>query len=216
MSSESSPFASLLPRSKGGLNGSLTPARRRQPRASQNGVSDDAAGTYPATPRAGASPPRRSRSSLGDLTDYLSDKNSSKGNVSVVRTSLDGPMTVAAAANGLGGYCLTDTEARINELERTEFDLKLRLYYMEERLEEAAGGTSTSFLHKEIADAKRVGDACKSSSVMHTYSSHAGRMLAIGYPDRRIQRGSDDGPDCTGHIAGTAGCRLVWALHDVR
>lgn len=54
------------------------------------------------------------------------------------------------------GYSLTDAVAKIDELERAEFDLKLRLYYTEERLEEAAGGASAAYLHQEIANAKRV------------------------------------------------------------
>lgn len=54
------------------------------------------------------------------------------------------------------GISLQETEERIRQLERAEFDLKMRLFYTEERLEEAAGGTDAVQLHREVAHAKRV------------------------------------------------------------
>lgn len=71
---------------------------------------------------------------------------------------VDGPAEVgdgdrlAAGA----GISLQETEGRIRQLERAEFDLKMRLFYTEERLEEAAGGTDAVQLHREVAHAKRV------------------------------------------------------------
>lgn len=54
------------------------------------------------------------------------------------------------------GISLQETEARIDELERSEFDLKLKLFYMEEQLESASGGEDVLHLHKEVMDAKLV------------------------------------------------------------
>lgn len=51
---------------------------------------------------------------------------------------------------------MQETEARIDELERSEFDLKLKLFYMEEQLESASGGGDVLHLHKEVIDAKLV------------------------------------------------------------
>lgn len=60
--------------------------------------------------------------------------------------------------SGVGGegISLQETEARIGDLERREFDLKLKLFYMEEQLEQAAGGADALQLHKEVMDAKLV------------------------------------------------------------
>ncbi|CAN0287241.1 unnamed protein product, partial [Pylaiella littoralis] len=52
------------------------------------------------------------------------------------------------------GISLQETETRIVELERSEFDLKLRLFYMGEQLELASGGADVLQLHKETMDAK--------------------------------------------------------------
>lgn len=54
------------------------------------------------------------------------------------------------------GISLQETEARIDELERGEFDLKLKLFYMEEQLAAAASGDDVLHLHKEVIDAKLV------------------------------------------------------------
>ncbi|CAM9350410.1 unnamed protein product [Ectocarpus sp. 6 AP-2014] len=62
------------------------------------------------------------------------------------------PLSGCAAGNG--GINLQATEAKIDELERGEFDLKLKLFYMEEQLELAAGGTDVLQLHKEVMEAK--------------------------------------------------------------
>lgn len=51
---------------------------------------------------------------------------------------------------------MQETEARIDELERNEFDLKLKLFYMEEQLESASGGDDALHLHKEVIDARLV------------------------------------------------------------
>jgi len=55
------------------------------------------------------------------------------------------------------GISLQETEARIDELERSEFDLKLKLFYMEEQLQAAVGGVDVLQLHREVMDAKQVG-----------------------------------------------------------
>lgn len=54
------------------------------------------------------------------------------------------------------GISLQETEARIDELERGEFDLKLKLFYMEEQLASATSGDDGLHLHKEVIDAKLV------------------------------------------------------------
>lgn len=54
------------------------------------------------------------------------------------------------------GISLQETETRIVELERSEFDLKLRLFYMGEQLDLASGGADVLQLHKETMDAKLV------------------------------------------------------------
>lgn len=51
---------------------------------------------------------------------------------------------------------MQETEARIDELERGEFDLKLKLFYMEEQLASASSGDDILLLHKEVIDAKLV------------------------------------------------------------
>lgn len=51
---------------------------------------------------------------------------------------------------------MQETEARIDELERSEFDLKLKLFYMEEQLQAAVGGVDVLQLHREVMDAKQV------------------------------------------------------------
>lgn len=68
------------------------------------------------------------------------------------------------------GISLQETEARIDELERSEFDLKLKLFYMEEQLEAAVGGVDVLQLHREVMDAKQVG-ACTSLSALYALSS---------------------------------------------
>eukprot|EP00903_Cladosiphon_okamuranus_P007268 g7046.t1 len=53
------------------------------------------------------------------------------------------------------GISLQETGARIDELERGEFDLKLKLFYMEEQLAAATNGDNDVLhLHKEVIDAK--------------------------------------------------------------
>lgn len=54
------------------------------------------------------------------------------------------------------GISLQETEARIDELERSEFDLKLKLFYQEEQLVSASSGDDLLHLHKEVIDAKLV------------------------------------------------------------
>ena len=146
MPEDSTAFSSLEPhpRSKEGINGSLTPARRqrrlsydRSPLAFQKIADDqkrDNATAYPSIADQNPLPERRGSRGYGSL-----DANS-------------GPRLA-----GGEGISLQETEARIHELERSEFDLKMRLFYAEEQLEDAAGRADAVQLHREVADAKRVG-----------------------------------------------------------
>lgn len=158
MPAGSTAFSSLEPKphNNEGINGSLTPARpHRRPQQQQSYSSaqkytndHDSRGT-----RAGntsyahlhATPSNpRERSPLRQGREHGSDR----------------PFSVAAAVGKLAaggeGISLQETEARIEELERSEFDLKMRLHYTEERLEEAVEGSDALQLHREIAHAKRV------------------------------------------------------------
>lgn len=128
------------PRSKEGINGSLTPARRQRrlsfennPASSQKTTNnkrcdDDCTGARNPLPERKGSPEYERLASSGDRLDA-----------------------------GGEGISLQETQARIQELERSEFDLKMRLFYTEEQLENAAGRADAVQLHREVADAKRVG-----------------------------------------------------------
>lgn len=167
MPADSNAFSSVdsKPRLGEGLNGSLTPARRNRQQQPfslhhQQKLTNDVGGipSFPSSfppPNLAATaayplardydPSRQAQFSLGD-----------RGG----RDGFGGATTAASSALGRvaggGGISLQETEARIDELERSEFDLKMRLYYTEERLEEAAGGTDALQLHREVAHAKRV------------------------------------------------------------
>lgn len=142
----STAFSSLEahPRSKEGINGSLTPARRQRrlsfhdnplssPKTNNNKKCDDVT-AYPTTGDQKPLPERRGSRGYGSL--------GSSGD------------RLAAGGEGIS---LQETQARIQELERSEFDLKMRLFYAEEQLENAAGRADAVQLHREVADAKRVG-----------------------------------------------------------
>lgn len=80
------------------------------------------------------------------------------------------------------GISLQETEARIDELERSEFDLKLKLFYMEEQLQAAVGGVDVLQLHREVMDAKQVG-ACTSLSALYTLlSAGFGKLCSADNP----------------------------------
>lgn len=142
----STAFSSLeaQPRSKEGINGSLTPARRQRrlsfhtnPLSSQKTTNDeksDDVAAYAGTGDQNTLPERKGSREYGRLASS-GDRLEARGE----------------------GISLQETQARIQELERSEFDLKMRLFYAEEQLANAAGRADAVQLHREIADAKRVG-----------------------------------------------------------
>lgn len=137
------------PRREGGLNGSLTPLRpRRAP--SQHLTESNTPGHVDNTLQYGA------KSNALGLEKSPSLWPAADGGTAWNR----GVVGVAGEGFGGAGISLHDTEERISQLERAEFDLKMRLYYAEERLEDAAGGADAAQLHREIAQSKRVSVVC--------------------------------------------------------
>ena len=138
----STAFSSLeaYPRSKEGINGSLTPARRQRRLSFENNpISSQKTTNNPkcddvCTGAQNPLPERKGSPEYGHLASS-SDRLEARGE----------------------GISLQETQARIQELERSEFDLKMRLFYTEEQLENAAGRADAVQLHREVADAKRVG-----------------------------------------------------------
>lgn len=136
----------------GGINGSLTPARKRYP----SGLSN------PSTPK-------HSELLAKNTSRALQYPSKSEGPPTWHGGHARGGEHWKCDGVGVGvgvemgdrsasgaGISLHETEDRIRQLERAEFDLKMRLYYTEERLEEAAGGADAVQLHREVAHAKRV------------------------------------------------------------
>lgn len=153
MPAASTAFSSLevKPRTNEGINGSLTPARRRrqyqrrqqQPLPSRKNTNDIGQHSTATLVRGHAA-------AYSNATDQFMLWGREGGR--------DGDAFGAAADRLAGGegISLQETAARIDELERSEFDLKMRLFYTEERLEEAVGGEDALQLHREIAHVKRV------------------------------------------------------------
>lgn len=149
----------VKPRSSEGINGSLTPARRprqqHQPSQHNNLLSktpNDRNSSFswhhpPGAPVHGRHP----------AAAYPS---AGHGGLICKDNEAHGDGASGAASDGLsaggGGISLQKVEARIEELERSEFDLKMKLFFAEEQLEEAAGGADMLELHREVAEAKRV------------------------------------------------------------
>ena len=121
-------------RNRKGINGALTPARAHRSSHQQKNTND-----YHHHPASTSTP----------NSAYPSDRTPSRLRHRQERLV------------GGEGISLQETEARIDELERGEFDLKLKLFYMEEQLASATGGDDGLQLHKEVIDAKLVrGEAC--------------------------------------------------------
>lgn len=142
-----------------GINGSLTPARRqRRPQQQQSHSSAQKKDTNEHDHYG----PREAHGNIAHT--HLHAAASNFRTRSPLRQGREhrngGSFSTAAAVGKLSaggeGISLQETEARIDELERSEFDLKMRLHYTEERLEEAVGGIDALQLHREIAHAKRV------------------------------------------------------------
>lgn len=152
----SSAFASFdaQPRSSEGINGALTPARpqRGLPNNNNNSATN---------PPAAAAPAAKSTNDIMMITGGQQQQHG--GRVQSGGGLLFGSHNAASGGGGKivsgGGISLQETEARIVELERSEFDLKLKLFYMEEQLELASGGGADVLqLHKETIDAKLVSE----------------------------------------------------------
>lgn len=171
----STAFSSLEahPRSKEGINGSLTPARRQRRLSFE---------TNPLS-----SQKTTSNQKCDDVTAYAStgDQNplpERKGSRGYGRPASSSDRLEA----GGEGISLQETQARIQELERSEFDLKMRLFYAEEQLENAAGRADAVQLHREVADAKRVGFEVALSPLSPPVNSYSGlsrsRVESLPYP----------------------------------
>lgn len=128
----------VQPRSQG-INGSLTPARRHRHQPYQSSSCSSQRNTNDIHP-----------TSTANTGDHAPLRQGQGVRVSDTFTDAAGDRV------GGGGISLQETEARIHQLESSEFDLKMRLFYTEERLGEAAGGTDAVELHREVANAKRV------------------------------------------------------------
>eukprot|EP00752_Nemacystus_decipiens_P001265 g1262.t1 len=114
-------------RNRQGINGALTPARPHRSSHRQKSANDLDPASTSSTPNP-ANPSAQIPSRLRKRQEKLI---------------------------GGEGISLQETEARIDELERGEFDLKLKLFYMEEQLASATGGEDGLLsLHKEVIDAK--------------------------------------------------------------
>ncbi|CAB1121433.1 unnamed protein product [Ectocarpus sp. CCAP 1310/34] len=154
MPTRSTAFSSfdVQPRSGEGINGSLTPAR--PPR--QNTKSTHGIPIYPydaSNENASRHARQGDRGSAG-LSAHVGEVVAGEGMPSGLRQGSRSSDPLTGCAAGKGGINLQATEAKIDELERGEFDLKLKLFYMEEQLELAAGGTDVLQLHKEVMEAK--------------------------------------------------------------
>lgn len=134
-------------RNRKGINGALTPARAHRSSHQQKNTND----YHPAS----TSTPNPA---------YPSDRTPSRLRHRQERLV------------GGEGISLQETEARIDELERGEFDLKLKLFYMEEQLASATGGDDGLQLHKEVIDAKLVrGEAFAPNLTLSRLGTDTGR-----------------------------------------
>lgn len=144
-----------------GINGSLTPARRPQrahpPSPVHKYTNDDLHRNCPPVP-IGVTTITTPARAITNGVAVASLPSYPGGAWEGERSTLEGASLGLRRAAGGAGISLQETEARIDELERNEFDLKMRLFYTEERLEEAIGGTDSLQLHREIAHTKRVRD----------------------------------------------------------
>ncbi|CAM9098955.1 unnamed protein product [Scytosiphon promiscuus] len=110
-----------------------------------------------------------------------------------------GERSSGRSTSGVGGegISLQETEARIGDLERREFDLKLKLFYMEEQLEQAAGGADALQLHKEVMDAKlhraHAEEAAGAAEAALTGMEVKCRELEMQVRDVEAQRAKDRG-----------------------
>lgn len=142
-----------------GINGSLTPARRQgRPQQQQSHSSaqkkyaneHDHYGHREKSGNTAHTHLHAAASNFKERSPLRQERDHRNGG------SLSATAAVGKLSAGGEGISLQETEARIDELERSEFDLKMRLHYTEERLEEAVGGIDALQLHREIAHAKRV------------------------------------------------------------
>lgn len=140
-------FDDTQPRISEGINGALAPARPHRAPPPQ--------------------PPQQQLQHRGPSSNIYAANDDNKmlpatlGQQQGRRRSSDDSFgrTAGKLVSGDGGISLQETEARIIELERSEFDLKLKLFYMEEQLEKAAGGADVLQLHKETMRTKVVSTA---------------------------------------------------------
>lgn len=156
MPTRSTAFSSfdVQPRSGEGINGSLTPAR--QPRQNTKSTNDIPIYAYDASNENPSRHARQGDRGSAGLSAHVGEVVGGKGMPSGLRQGSRSSDPLSGCAAGNGGINLQATEAKIDQLERGEFDLKLKLFYMEEQLELAAGGTDVLQLHKEVMEAKLV------------------------------------------------------------
>ncbi|CAM9304011.1 unnamed protein product [Ectocarpus sp. 4 AP-2014] len=154
MPTRSTAFSSfdVQPRSGEGINGSLTPAR--PPRQNTKSTNDIPIYAYDAINENASRHARQQDRGSAALSAHVGEVVGREGVPSGLRQRNRSSDPLSGYAAGNGGINLQATEAKIDELERGEFDLKLKLFYMEEQLELAAGGTDVLQLHKEVMEVK--------------------------------------------------------------